>query len=107
MTTTHPSQRIMAKPRTGTPYGDLRNVVDALTEALTEVENTDIPSDYALAELAWLAGRAGAESAAPLAQRLNVDAYDLIKAMKDPHSDAAEELRERLNNIVEGLVDIL
>lgn len=104
MSANHPSQRVLAKTRSDSPYGDLRNVVDALTEALAEVENIDIPSDYALAELVWLASRAQSESAGPLAARLNVDAYEVLDAIHTPYSDSADKLRGPLNNILEGLV---
>ncbi|MGI8392589.1 hypothetical protein [Leucobacter sp. W1038] len=104
MNNTHPVHRI-SKTHTEAPCGDLHDVVNALTGALTEVMAMDIPSDYALAELVWLAGRSKAEATGVLARRLNVDFYDLIDAMDDPNSNAAAELRDRLNGLVTGLVE--
>ncbi len=104
MTNTHPVHRI-SRTHTEAPCGDLHDVVNALVDALTEVMSMDIPSDYALAELVWLAARSKAEATGVLARRLNVDFYDLAKAMSDPNSDAADELRDRLNDLVTGLVE--
>ena len=104
MNNAHPRHRIN-RTHTEAPCGDLHDVVNALVDALTEVMSMDIPSDYALAELVWLTARSRAEATAVLAKRLNVDSYDLAEAMNDPNSDAADELRDRLNDLVTGLVE--
>lgn len=106
MNTRHPSQRL--HPQAGvSPRNDLRNAVDALSTALTEVESVDVPSDYALAELVWLASRARAEAIAKLARRLNIDPDDLTDAMDMPYSEEAEEYGPQLNGLVAGLVNDL
>ncbi len=103
MTDTHPSQRINRTPKTN-PLNDLRNVVDALQDALTEAE-TATPTDRAIAELVWFAGRSQAEAIGVLAKRFNVDADDLRDAMQDP--EEFPDLAKRIGDLVDGLVEVI